>query len=469
MPPRVAIVGRPNVGKSTLFNRLTGRRAALVDDVPGVTRDWLESEALLGALRFLVVDTGGLDEAPTHTLQGRMRRLTEKVVASADAVLFVIDARAGVTPLDRHFADLLRRWNRPVVVVANKCEGRAGETGRLEAYGLGFGEPVALSAEHGTGLADLAVALEEKLPHSAVVEDREGGEEGTEAHALQLAIVGRPNVGKSTLANRLLGEERLLTGPDPGVTRDAVPVDWSWRGMPVRLVDTAGLRRKSRVTARLEEMSVAGALRAIRLAEVVIVVLDATQGVDRQDLAICRHVVEEGRALVIAVNKSDALDNPTRALKDIRARLSRSLAQAKGMAVVLLSALTGEGVDALMPAAFHAYEIWNRRLPTPRLNRWLAETVERHAPPAPGGRRLRLRYMTQIKSRPPTFALFVNKPRELPESYVRFLENELREAFDLPGVPLRLELRKGENPYVVKAGRRAGIERPQPRRPAGYR
>jgi GTP-binding protein len=447
MARTVAIVGRPNVGKSTLFNRLIGRRLALVDDTPGVTRDRREGEAALGDLRFRVIDTAGLDEADAGSLASRMQAQTKRAVAEADVALLLIDARAGLTPLDRHFADVLRRGKTPVVLVANKAEGRAGEGGLLEAFALGLGEPVAISAEHGEGMAELYAALVPFL----------GGDAGETAAAvpreerpLQLAIVGRPNVGKSSLVNRLLEDERVLTGPEAGITRDAIATIWQWRGRTVRLIDTAGLRRRAKVEAKLEKLSVADALRAIRFAEVVVLVIDATQGLEKQDLAIAELVEEEGRALVLAVNKWDLVAEKSAALRKIKDRLQISLPQLAGLRFVTLSALTGAGVAKLMPAVVATHDAWNKRVATPTLNRWLARVQERHPPPLVSGRRLKLRYMAQANVRPPTFALFASKPGELPDSYRRYLVNLLREDFDLPGVPIRMMLRKGENPFVDK-------------------
>ena len=439
----VAIVGRPNVGKSTLFNRLCGRRAAIVDPTPGVTRDRREGEASLGDLRFRVVDTAGLEDAPPETLEGAMRVQTERAVAEADVVLFLIDARAGVTPLDRHFADGLRPHAGKVVLVANKAEGAAGEAGALEAFALGLGDPVALSAEHGEGMAELYEALLPRLPQGG----GSGAPHGPE-RPLQLAILGRPNVGKSTLVNRLLGDERMLTGPEPGVTRDAIATEWRWRDHPIRLIDTAGIRRRARVTAALERASVADALNAIRFAEVVVLVLDGTQPIEHQDLTLARQVVEEGRAPVVAINKWDLVADKGAVRRALARRLADSLAQARGVRTVPLSALTGEGVDALMPAVLAAHEAWNRRLPTAALNRFLEEIVERHPPAAAKGRPVRVRYMTQVKARPPTFALFANRPEAIDETYLRYIVNGLRETFALPGVPIRIMVRGGKNPYA---------------------
>ena len=450
MTATVAIVGRPNVGKSTLFNRLTQRKLALVDDTPGVTRDWREGEARLGDLRFRVLDTAGLEEATRETLPARMSEQTERAIDGADAVLFLVDARAGVTPVDRHFAERLRRRGRPTVLVANKTESRAGAAGLLDAYALGLGEPIAISAEHGEGMAELYDALRPLIESSAVPPVDEGADAAEAPKPLQLAVVGRPNVGKSTLVNRLLGAERLLTGPEAGITRDAVAVEWHWRSKPVRLIDTAGLRRKAKIEEKLEKLSTADTLRAIRFAEVVVLVIDAEQMLERQDLGIARLVEEEGRALVLAVNKWDLAADKQKALGQLRDRLEVSLPQLQGLAAVTLSAKTGRGVERLMPAVFAAHEAWNRRIATPLLNRWLEAAQARHPPPLVSGRRLKLRYMTQANIRPPTFALFASKPGDLPESYRGYLVKRLREDFALPGVPIRMMLRKGKNPYAEK-------------------
>jgi len=456
----VAIIGRPNVGKSTLFNRLVGQRLALVDDTPGVTRDRREGEANLFGLEFRVIDTAGLEEVFDASLEGRMRAQTERAVGEADLALLVIDARAGITALDEHFARWLRRSGKPVALVANKCEGREAEAGLTDAYSLGLGQAIPISAEHGLGMSDLydavaAVAKEDGEAEPGLPEgDAEGegeGEEGQGQEAggvLQLAVVGRPNVGKSTLINKLLGEERLLTGPEAGITRDSIAVEWSWKGRPLRLVDTAGLRRKARVVEKIEKLSTQDTLRAIRFAQVVVLLLDVEEGLEKQDLTIARMVVDEGRALVIGVNKWDACRERDAALAGIHDRLQRSLPQTRGIPVVTLSALQGHNIDALLQAVFQAYDVWNRRVPTADLNRWLEAVTASHPPPAVNGRRVRLKYMTQAKTRPPTFAVFVSKPQELPPSYLRYLENGLREAFDLPGTPIRLNFRKGDNPYA---------------------
>jgi GTPase len=440
----VAILGRPNVGKSTLFNRLVGRRLALVDDTPGLTRDRREGDGRIADLGFRVIDTAGLEEAAPASLEGRMRAHTERALAAADVALLVIDAREGVTEPDRHFAGWLRRSGKPVVLVANKTEGRATLPGVGEAYRLGLGDPVPISAEHGEGLAELY----ERLRPFAV--DRPSDAAVEHEKPLQLAIVGRPNVGKSTLANRLIGEDRLLTGPEAGITRDAIAVDWAWRERPIRLVDTAGLRRRPRVEGKLEELSVGDALRAIRFAETVILVLDALQPFERQDLTIARLVADEGRALVLAATKWDAVAEPAAVLRRLRDRASISLAQLYGVALVPVSGLTGFGLDAMMTAVCAADEVWNRRVTTAGLNRWLAAVQERHPPPLVAGRRLRLRYMTQVNIRPPSFALFASQPGELPVSYRRYLVNALRQDFDLPGTPIRMMLRKGKNPYDMR-------------------
>jgi len=442
----LAIVGRPNVGKSTLFNRLVGQRLALVDDEPGVTRDRREGEAQLYDLHFRVIDTAGLEEVFDESLEARMRKQTEQAIAEADVVLLLIDARAGLTPLDEHFANWLRRGATPVLLVANKCEGEQGNAGLLEAYALGLGEPVPISAEHGLGLSDLHDNLKALLTDAADgAEDDDTIEDGG---PLQLAIVGRPNAGKSTLINRLIGEDRLLTGPEAGITRDAIAVDWLYKGRPIRLVDTAGLRRKARVVDKLEKLSTADSLRAIRFAQVVVLLIEAEMPMEKQDLAIARMVVDEGRALVIAVNKWDACADRAAAMQQVRDRLERSLPQTRGVPVVTISALQGQNLDRLLDAVFDAYEVWNRRLPTSALNRWLEAVTEAHPPPAVSGRRIRLKFMTQAKTRPPTFMIACSRPKELPGAYLRYLENSLRDDFDLPGTPIRLNLRKGKNPYA---------------------
>jgi GTP-binding protein len=436
----VAILGRPNVGKSTLFNRLVGRRLALVDDTPGVTRDRREGDGWIADLGFRVVDTAGLEEAPPLSLAGRMQAQTKRALDHADVGLLVIDAREGVTEADRHFANWLRRTGKPVVLVANKAEGRAALPSIGEAYRLGLGDPVPISAEHGEGLAEL---YERLVPFSRT----ENTVAIEQAKALQLAIVGRPNVGKSTLANRLIGEERLLTGPEAGITRDAISIDWLWQDRRIRLIDTAGLRRKPRVEGKLEQLSVADALRAIRFAETVILIMDALHPLERQDLTIAGRVADEGRALILAANKWDMVFEPAVQLKGLRERAAITLPQLHGISIVPVSGLTGFGLDAMMAAVFAADDVWNRRVSTPDLNRWLASVRARHPPPLVAGRALSLRYITQVNTRPPTFALFTSKPGELPDSYRRYLVNALRQDFDLPGTPIRMMLRKGKNPY----------------------
>ncbi|MCZ6467605.1 MAG: ribosome biogenesis GTPase Der [Alphaproteobacteria bacterium] len=446
----VAIIGRPNVGKSTLFNRLVGRREAIVDRTPGVTRDRREGKGRLGDLRFTVVDTAGLEEPAGDALLTRMRAQTETALEDADVGLLLIDARTGLIPLDHHFADWLRPQKTPVILIANKCEGRGGGAGFLEAYALGLGDPLPISAEHGEGMADLWDALAPYAAQAATAEAPEPAQAGAGAEdgPLQLAIVGRPTVGKSTLVNRLLGEERMVTGPDGGVTRDAISVSWTFEGRAIRLIDTAGLRRKAKITEKVEGLSVGNTLRAIRFAHVVVLVMDVQAILEKQDLSIARLVAEEGRALVIAVNKWDVADDRKGALRRLADRLQTSLPQLRGVAVLTFSALTGDGVDRLLPAVLGAFQVWNRRIGTAPLNRWLADAGERHPPPLAGGRRNRLRYITQAKARPPTFVLFASRPEELPESYLRYLVNGLRDAFDLPGVPVRLHPRKGDNPYT---------------------
>jgi len=439
----VAILGRPNVGKSTLFNRLVGRRLALVDDTPGVTRDRREGEGRIADLKFWVVDTAGLEDAAPGSLCERMQAQTERALADVDVALLVIDAREGVTEADRHFASWLRRRGKPVLLLANKAEGRLALSAIGEAYRLGLGDPLPISAEHGEGLAELYERLTPfSRPGDLAAVDLEG--------ALQLAIVGRPNVGKSTLVNRLIGQERLLTGPEAGITRDAIAVDWRWHGRPLRLIDTAGMRRKPRIEGKLEQLSVADALRAIRFAETVVLVMHAPQLLERQDLAIARLVAEEGRALVLAANKWDVVDEPAVLWKQLRERLPVSLPQLSGVTLVRVSGLRGFGLEALMTAVFAAREVWNRRVSTADLNRWLATVQKRHPPPVAGGRRLRLRYVAQVNIRPPTFALFTSRPSELPDSYRRYLVHSLRRDFDLPGTPIRLMLRKGANPYETR-------------------
>lgn len=499
---KVVIVGRPNVGKSTLFNRLVGRRLALVHDRPGVTRDRREGEGHLAELTFRVIDTAGLEDSDKDTLEGRMRGQTERAVAEADVALMVIDARVGVTPMDDYFADLLRRGATPIILAANKCEGHAAHAGLYEAFSLGFGEPIALSAEHGQGLNELYDAL---LPFdkpavepddvdseadsgvdSGVDSDVDSdtdtdadldadsdsdsleGEEGQEGlpdgeedeqeelgdRPLQLAIVGRPNTGKSTLVNRLLGEERVLTGPEPGVTRDAIPIDWEYKGRPVRLVDTAGLRKKAKVSDVVEKLSALDTLRAVDLAEVVVLVLDADAILDKQDLTIAARVIDEGRSLVIAVNKWDAASNRNESLLQLKEKLAKSLTQVRGVPTITISAKTGSRVSDLMDTVFKTRDIWNTRVKTAALNQWLDDATRKHPPPlSKQKRRIKLRYVTQVKARPPTFILFTSRPVDLPTSYHRYLMNDLRDTFGFEGVPLRLHVRKPDNPYDTRSKR----------------
>ncbi len=442
----VAIVGRPNVGKSTLFNRLVGKREALVDDQPGVTRDRRIGEGRIGALAFTVVDTAGLEDMPPDGVEADMLQQTRRALAEADVALLVFDARTGITPMDRHFARTLRRLETPLVLVANKCEGAAAEAGLVEAHELGLGEPVAISAEHGLGMAELAEQLLAYDRGEEPVTEQEEGEAA--ARVIQLAIVGRPNVGKSTLLNALVEDERVVTGPEPGVTRDAIAVDWSYRGHPIRLVDTAGMRRRAKVTDRVEKLSTGDALNAIRLAQVVVLVLDGEAILDKQDLTIARHVIDEGRALVIAVNKWDAVSDHQAALRRLSDRLQTSLPQVRGIPTVTLSALKRQRLGVLLDAVLSIYETWNMRVSTGRLNRWLEAVVQDHPPPMAKGRRVRLRYLTQVKARPPTFALWVSQPDALADSYIRYLANGLRDSFGLDGVPLRILTRKGKNPYA---------------------
>ena len=443
----VAIVGRPNVGKSTLFNRLVGRRVALVDDRPGVTRDRREGEARLGDLDFTVIDTAGLEESAPESLSGRMRAQTETAISQADAIFFMIDARVGPTPADRAFAELARKSGKPTVLIANKMEGTAGESGRLDAYALGLGDPVAISAEHNEGLADLYDALRAALPERTA-KQLEAAAEPSGPHPIRVAVVGRPNAGKSTLVNRLIGEERLLTAPEAGTTRDSIAVDLDWRGREFRIHDTAGLRRRGRVDEKLEKLSVNDALNAVRFAEVVVVLLDVQNAFEEQDQRIADLVEREGRAIVIAVNKWDLQEKTAGAIGKLRTQADEKLTQMKGVPLVAVSGLTGEGLDRLMQAIVDAFAVWNKRIPTSALNRWFEDATSAHPPPAVSGRRLRLNYITQAKTRPPSFVLFCTRADALPDAYKRYLTNSLREAFDLPGTPIRLTLREKENPFA---------------------
>ncbi len=469
----LAIVGRPNVGKSTLFNRLVGKRLALVDDQPGVTRDLREGAARLGDLKFTVIDTAGLEEATDDSLQGRMRRLTERAVDMADICLFMIDARVGVTPADEVFADILRKRSAHVILAANKAEGAAADAGLYEAYGLGLGEPIRLSAEHGEGLNDLyamlmplADAFEERAaeqtPETEVdVSDddaeEDGGRKPTKARPMQIAVVGRPNAGKSTLINRILGDDRLLTGPEPGITRDAISLSLDWDGVPVRVFDTAGMRKKAKVQEKLEKLSVSDGLRAVKFAEVVVVLLDAAIPFEQQDLRIADLAEREGRAVVVAVNKWDIEDEKQQKLKDLKESFERLLPQLRGAPLVTVSAKTGRGLDRLQDAVMRAYEVWNRRITTAQLNRWLTGMLEAHPPPAPQGKRIKLRYMTQVKTRPPGFVVMCSHPEKMPDSYTRYLVNGLRTDFDMPGgTPIRLTMRSQSDRNPYKGKKKAG-------------
>ncbi len=479
MPFHLALVGRPNVGKSTLFNRLVGKKLALVDDRPGVTRDRREGEARLGDLTFTVIDTAGLEDAAAGSLAARMREQTAAAIQAADAVLFMIDARAGLTPDDRFFADLCRRARARVIVAANKAEGRAGQPGVLEAYELGFGDPVPVSAEHGEGMGELYDALrplvdaleeeetalraapaaaeegsvdEGSVDEGLVVEvDEGGGDEGkAENRPIRIAIVGRPNAGKSTLINAMLGDERLLTGPEAGITRDSIGLDWQWRGRGFKLFDTAGLRKRARIDDKVEKLAAADAIRAVKFAEIVVILLDATIPFEKQDLTIIDLVEREGRGLVIGLNKWDLIAQRGAVLSTLKEEAARLLPQVKGCPVVPLCGLSGQGIDRLMEGVMQMHQVWNRRVATARINRWLEGVKTNHPPPAVSGRRIKLRYMTQAKARPPQFALFGNQLDSLPESYKRYLINSIRETFELPGVPIRLALRTSDNPFDSK-------------------
>jgi GTP-binding protein len=461
---RIAIVGRPNVGKSTLFNRLAGKRLAIVDDRPGVTRDRRFGTGRIGDLDLELIDTAGFEDVTDESLEARMRRQTEVAVEEADIALFVIDAREGVTPADRVFGELLRKSGKPVLLAANKSEGKAGAAGALDAYSLGLGEPLEISAEHGEGLAELYAAIVAVAPQE-VEEEPEDDDK-----PIRIAIVGRPNAGKSTLVNRLIGEERLLTGPEAGITRDAIPVDWEWNGRTIRLVDTAGMRRKAKVETGLERLSVQDTLRAITFAEVVVLVMDATHPWETQDLQIADLVEREGRAIVFVLAKFDLIENPGAALKEAIEAASRLLPQVRGAAVVALSAETGRHLDRLMPAVLKAHADWSTKLKTRDLNDWLALATQRHPPPAVNGRRVKPKYMAQTKARPPTFVMFASRADQLPDSYRRYLINSLRESFDMPGTPMRLTVKSNsKNPYdETGAAKPAGPKRTAPR-PKGAR
>ena len=471
----IAIVGRPNVGKSTLFNRLTGRRTALVSDMPGLTRDRREGEAEIGGYPLIIVDTAGLEEAETGSIPARMRAQSEAAISKADLVLFVIDARAGITPADKAFARVARTSGKPVILAANKCEGRASDVGFYEAYEMGFGEPLAISAEHGEGIGDLEDAILTKLGMEAKVKpkrrrrrseepdvedvppaDASGDEtavdpDDTPDRPIRVAVVGRPNAGKSTLVNAILGEDRMITGPEPGLTRDSISTDLVWQGRQIKLFDTAGLRRKARITEVAEKLSASDAVRAINFAEVVVLLIDAERDLEQQDLTIGNMVLEEGRALVIAVNKWDVVEDKQKWLKELRESVAETFADAQGVTVLAVSALSGRGVDKLLAAVLEAHRIWNKRVSTSDLNRWLQEALARHQPPASRGRPIRLRFMTQPSVRPPTFVAFCSQPGDLPKSYIRYLINGLRESFDMPGTPIRFNLRKRDNPYADRS------------------
>jgi len=455
----IAIIGRPNVGKSTLFNRLVGQKLALVDDEPGVTRDRREGEGRLGDLEFTVIDTAGLDEGAKGSLTARMQEQTEAAIGLADALMFVVDARAGLTPNDRAFADFARRANKPVVLVANKSEGRHGDAGAMETYALGLGEPIQISAEHGEGLSDLYDALRALMPEPAEEpeafddDDVIEPDEDLSKRPIRVAIVGRPNAGKSTLINHLLGEERLLTSAEAGTTRDAISVEVNWQGRDFRVFDTAGLRRRSRIEQKLEKLSVADALRAIRFAEVVVLMMDAQNKFEEQDLRIADLIEREGRALVIAANKWDLMGRQSSLIAALRIDADHLLPQVRGMPIVAVSGLMGEGIDRLMSAIEQAYAVWNRRVPTASLNRWFEQAVDANPPPAVSGRRLKLNYITQAKARPPSFVLFCSRADAVPQSYLRYLVNSLREFFELPGTPVRITLREKANPFAHKRKR----------------
>ncbi len=452
MAIKIAIMGRPNVGKSTLFNRLTGKRLALVHEKPGLTRDRREADAAIGSIKVQLIDTAGLEDPAKGTIEERMRGQTEAALADADILLFLIDARAGLVPADEVFAEMARASGKPVILAANKCEGRATQSGLYEAFSLGMGEPIAISAEHGTGLGELVSALEaaiSELPDNLSEDEEAEGDE----RPLRVAIVGRPNAGKSTLVNTILGEERMITGPEAGITRDSIAVEMSWKGRDIRLFDTAGLRKKAKVMAGPEYLSVGDALRAIQFAEVVVLLIDALAPFEKQDLQIAALVEREGRALVIAVNKWDLVRGKKDRLKELQIEIERLVPQVKGVRLVPVSAIKGDGLSELMDGVLDIYEIWNRRIPTAALNRWLYEAQDRHPPPAVRGKHIRLRFMTQPNARPPTFIVFASRAEKLPESYRRYLVQGLRAKFELPAVPIRLTFKKGKNPYASKKRR----------------
>lgn len=462
MTVRFAIAGRPNVGKSTLFNRLVGKKLALVDDTPGVTRDRREGDAKLGDLSFKIIDTAGMgfETADDPSLEGRMRAQADQAIESAAAVIFVYDARAGVAPLDEHFGDILRRTGKPVILAANKAEGAAAEAGLYDGHSLGFGEPIAISAEHGIGMADLYQAIrpyfDEEDEAYPVHDSGETDADISDGKPIQIAVIGRPNAGKSTLINRIIGEDRLLTGPEAGITRDSIAVDWEHKGQTYRIFDTAGLRKRAKVQEKLEKLSAGDALRAVQFAHVVILLLDADIPFEKQDLHIADLTEREGRALVIVLNKWDMMEDPKEAYAELQEKCTRLLPQISGVPLVTASGLYGEGIDAVFRAVKGQYRIWNERVSTAKLNRWLDETLQRHPPPAVAGRRIKLRYLTQSRARPPTFAAFCSRPDALPAAYKRYLVNKLREDFGFSGVPIRLMLRKSDNPYAPKKKRKIG-------------
>ena len=473
MPFKLALVGRPNVGKSTLFNRLVGKKLALVDDRPGVTRDRREGDAMLADLSFIVIDTAGLEEAEVDSLGARMREQTEMAIADADCVLFMIDARVGITPDDRYFAELVRRSDKAVIVGANKAEGKAGMAGAYEAFELGFGDPIPLSAEHGEGISEFYDALRplvDAYDAGAVIsaaalapsnesdegddvltdEDGEEVEREDPTKPVRFAIVGRPNAGKSTLINAMLQEDRLLVGPEAGITRDSIGLDWEWRGRKIKVFDTAGLRKRSRIEDKVEKLAASDAIRAVKFADVVVILLDSTIPFEKQDLTIIDLVEREGRAVVIGLNKWDLIEQRGATLSTLKEEAMRLLPQVRGCPIVPLSGLAEQGIDRLMEGIMQAHSIWNRRISTSKINRWLSGVLQNHPPPAVSGRRIKLKYMTQLKSRPPTFSLFGNQLDALPESYKRYLVNSIRETFDLPGVPIRLLVRTSDNPFEGK-------------------
>lgn len=455
----IAIIGRPNVGKSTLFNRLVGQKLALVDDTPGVTRDRREGAARLGDLEFTIIDTAGLDEGAKGSLTARMQEQTETAIALADALFFVIDARMGLTPNDRAFSDFARRANKPVLLLANKSEGKHGEIGAMESYALGLGDPIQISAEHGEGMGELYDELAKLMPAPVEDEDEEEtiaeewSDEEIASRPIRVAIVGRPNAGKSTTINHLLGEERLLTSPEAGTTRDSISVEVDYKGRNFRIFDTAGLRRRSRIEEKLEKLSVADALRAVRFAEVVVMMMDSQNKFEEQDLRITDLVEREGRALVLAVNKWDLVEKRGGMIGQLRTEADHWLPQIKGVPIVAISGLMGEGIDRLMAAIQDAYKIWNRRIPTAALNRWFEDAISTNPPPAVSGRRLKLNYITQTKARPPSFVVFCSRADAVPTSYLRYLTNSMREAFELPGTPIRITLREKANPFAHKRKR----------------